>query len=147
MTTKCPTSFDGALISGYLDQELTQADDQRVRVHLEGCAHCSALLGELEGMREVAMTTRFENPTDDQWNEAPAGGASLAARGLGWIMAVVWIVAVTGFGLWHAATGPESLLEKLFVFGGISAVVLLFLSVLFDRLQRAKTDRYREVQK
>jgi anti-sigma factor RsiW len=147
MTTKCPKSFDEALISGFLDGELTQADDQRVRVHLEACAHCSSLLDELRNMREVAMTTRFETPTDDQWNEAPTGGVSSAARGFGWIMGVVWIVALTGFGLWHAATGPESLPEKLFVFGGISAVALLFLSVLIDRVRKAQTDRYREVQK
>jgi anti-sigma factor RsiW len=147
MTTRCPTSFDEALISGYLDQELTQAADQRVRVHLEGCAHCSTLLDELKSMREVAMSTRFETPTDDQWNEAPSGGASLATRGLGWVMGVIWIVAVAAFGLWHAATGPESLLEKLLVFGGISAFALLFLSVLIDRIHRAKSDRYREVQK
>jgi len=147
MTRRCPNSFDESMISGFLDQELTQADDQRVRVHLEDCDHCRTLLGELETMREAAMTTRFRSPTDDQWNESPRGGFSQATRGLGWLMGIAWLVIVTAFGLWHAATGPESLFEKLLVFGGITAFLLLFLSVLIDRIGKARTDRYREVRK
>ena len=38
--TRQDHGFDEALISGYLDGELTQGDAQRVRVHLEDCAVC-----------------------------------------------------------------------------------------------------------
>ena len=147
MTRSCPNSFNETLISGHLDGELTQADDQKVRIHIGSCDHCRRLLDELTTMREAAMTTRFEGPGDDQWDEHPRGGFSGTSRGLGWLMAVIWLVAVTGFGLWHAWNGPESLIEKLLVFGGISAFALLFLSVLLDRLATAKIDRYREVKK
>ncbi len=147
MSTCCPTSFDQTLLSGYLDHELTQGDDQRVRLHLDNCDHCRELYLDLESMRETAMSTHFESPSDDQWNENPRGGLSLVTRGLGWTMAVIWLVAVTGFGLWHAATGPESLIEKLLIFGGVTASVLLFVSVLIDRIRTSRTDRYREVKK
>lgn len=147
MTTSCPKAFDETLISGHLDGELTQADDQRVRIHIKGCDHCRRLFDELTTMREAAMTTRFDVPADDQWNESPRGGLSSASRAIGWVTAVVWLVAVTGFGLWHAWQGTESLLERLLVFGGLSALALLFISVLADRIATAKTDRYLEVKK
>jgi hypothetical protein len=145
--TGCPTSFDQTLLSGYLDRELTQGDDQRVRLHLEKCPHCRGVYDELASLRETAMSTRFDTPSDDQWDERPRGILSLATRGLGWTMVIIWLVAVSAFGLWHAATGPDSLLERLLIFGGLLAGALLFVSVLIDRLKTSRTDRYRGVQK
>ena len=147
MTKSCPNAFDETLISGHIDGELTQADDQKVSIHIKDCDHCRRLFDELITMRETAMTTRFDVPTDDQWNEGPRGGLSSTARALGWTMAVVWVVVVTGFGLWQAWQGPESMFEKLLIFGGVSAIALLFVSVILDRVATAKTDRYREVKR
>jgi anti-sigma factor RsiW len=147
MTERCPSSFDETMISGYLDGELTQADDQRVRIHVEDCAHCNALLDELKAIREAAMSTQFVQPDDEQWNERPRGRLSIATRGFGWILGIVWIFTVTAFGLWQFWRAPDSLFEKLLVFGGITAFALLFISVLVDRIKTARTDRYREVKK
>ena len=143
----CPTSFDQSLISGYLDGELTQSADQRVRLHLEECPHCRELFEELQTMREAAMSTRFTEPSDDQWDERPKGPGSLITRSLGWVLASVWLVTITGYGLWQLWTSPEGWFEKLLIFGGLSAVGLLFISVLVDRIRTAKTDRYRGVEK
>lgn len=147
MNKRCPTSFEQSLISGYMDGELTQAADQKVRIHLKECAHCRELFEELQTMREATMSTRFVEPSDDQWNERPRGVGSLISRSLGWGLAVVWLVTITGYGLWQFWTSPEGLFEKLLVFGGLSALGLLFFSVLLDRVRTAKTDRYREVEK
>jgi len=38
-------------------------------------------------------------------------------------------------------------LEKLLIFGGLTAFGLLFLSVLIDRIKAARTDRYWGVEK
>jgi predicted anti-sigma-YlaC factor YlaD len=147
MTERCQTSFDEKLISGHLDGELTQAADQRVRIHLETCDHCRNLYEELRTMREATMSTQFVEPSDEQWNERPRGTASLLSRSLGWMLAIVWLVAVTGFGLWHAWHDTEGLFERLLVFGGLAAFGLLLLSVLVDRIRISRTDRYREVEK
>jgi predicted anti-sigma-YlaC factor YlaD len=147
VTQSCPTTFDETLISGYLDGELTQADDQRVRLHIRRCDHCRELFEEMMTLREAAMTTRFEVPDDDQWNESPRGGLSWATRSLGWLMAVVWVVVVTGFGLWQAWNDTQSLLERVLVFGGLSAFTLLLVSVIVDRVATWKFDRYRGVKR
>ena len=135
------------LLSAHLDGELTQAAGQKVRIHLEGCRHCRVLLDELRTMREAAMSTEFSKPDDSQWDERPRGGASLVVRGVGWIFAVVWAVAFAAYALWQFWQGSANLVERLLVFGGLSAVTLLFLSVLLDRLSSARTDPYREVEK
>jgi hypothetical protein len=98
----------------------------------------------LKGERNMAASEKIK---DDQWNEQPVGAAGAATRTLGWLFLVVWLAVCTGYGLWQLAVSPEGLFEKLLVFGGLTGVVLLFVSVLLDRIRRAKTDRYKEVRK
>jgi anti-sigma factor RsiW len=147
MTDRCPRAFDETLISGHLDGELTQAAEQKVSLHLEDCSFCSRLYGELEAMRDAAMATEFRTPSDSQWDERPQTGSSRALRGLGWLVAIIWAVGLSGFTLWQWWQGSDNLIERLIVFGGLSAFALLFASVLLDRLKAAQTDPYREVKK
>ena len=147
MIDRCPASFDETLISGHFDGELTQSAEQKVRIHLEDCEHCRSVLGELRTLRETTMSTEFHTPADAQWDERPQTGLSLAARGTGWIVAIVWAVFFGGFALWQFWQGSANLFERILVFGGLSALALLFTSVLLDRLRAARTDPYREVEK
>ena len=142
----CRRPFEESLLTGYLDHALTQEQEQRVRIHLEDCGSCRALVEELETMRKATMSTEFKVPSDDQWDESPRGTASGLAFGVGWLLLVIWIVGMSGFALGEAWKGTFSLPEKL-AFGGLFGVALLFLSVVIDRLRTWKTDRYRRVKK
>ncbi|MDR9451886.1 MAG: zf-HC2 domain-containing protein [Acidimicrobiia bacterium] len=139
--------FDEALISGYLDGELSQGEEQRVRVHLEDCPECRATAEELHRLKEVTMTTEFRVPDDTQWDETPRGRGSGFFRNFGWLILLAWIVGTLGYGLWQMATDTEELFEVLIVFGAWLGFGLVFVSVLIDRLKTRKTDRYRRVEK
>ncbi len=139
--------FDEALLSGYLDGELTQAEEQRVRIHLEDHPDARALLDEMRQTREATMTTRLKVPEDVQWDERPRGPFSLFSRRLGWLMIIAWAVAVAAYGMWQFFTSPDNLVEKLVAASAVSGFGLLFLSVFLDRLRDARTDRYRRVEK
>jgi hypothetical protein len=147
MSDRCGRTFDEALLSGYVDGELTQSDEQRVRVHVEDCADCRAQVEQMSQLKEVTVSSEFKVPADDQWSEVPRGGASRFAFSVGWSFLIVWAAVVAGYGLWQFWTSDEGLFEKLWVFVPVSGFVLLFASVLIDRLNVLKTDRYREVQK
>lgn len=147
MTDRCPRAFDETMISGYLDGELTQAAAQKARLHLEDCAHCRAMLEDLRVMREATLSTEFSTPDDTQWNERPRGRVSFISRGMGWVVAILWLVAVTAYGLREFWLSSANLFGKLLVFGGLSALTLLFLSVVLDRISTARTDPYREVER
>lgn len=144
-------SFDETLLSGYLDKELTQGENQRVRIHLEDCAECTRTLQEIKRLRETTMTTGFNVRDDGQWSEAPRGAASRWLRNIGWIMTPVWVVALIGIVLWGMASETENLFSGLFwaLFWALFwlIAILFFLSALIDRLEARKTDRYRRVEK
>ena len=140
--------FDEALISGYLDGELTQGDEQRVRLHLEGCASCRRIADELQLVKEATMTTRFQTPEDTQWDETPRNNLSRTMHYLGWLLALTWAAGLVTFLIWQAVTESESIpFEALLGLVPLAAMGLILLSALIDRLQAQKTDPYRKVQK
>ena len=147
MSGDCGRTFDEALLTGYLDGVLTQADDQRVRLHLEECEACRRLIDEMRETREATMTTRFELPTDDQWNEAPRGLGSRLSFSLGWVLLLIWAVGMLGLVVGSIWNDSMPMTVKLLLFGGLTGGALLLLSVLIDRLKTLRKDPYRRVEK
>jgi anti-sigma factor RsiW len=139
--------FDEALLSGLLDGELTQADAQRVRLHLERNEEARRLFEDLKRMREAARGTAFRVPGDQQWDETPRSWLAALARRIGFGILLAWFASVVGVGLWLLATTPEHVWLKLATFGALSGFGLLFVSVVLDRLKDLPGDRYRKVQK
>ena len=147
MAQNCTRSFDEELISGYLDGALPQVQAQRVRLHVEGCAACRGLYEELRTLRETAISTRFDAPADDEWPELPQTRPGRISRSLGWILLIAWLMVVSGFSLWRLLTQTGDPLEIFLMLGLPGSVLLLFVSVLTDRLRDLKTDRYRGVHR
>ena len=146
-TSTCTRPFDEALFSGYLDGTLPQQDAQKVRLHVEGCAHCASLFTELSTLRESAMSTHFRMPSDEVWPELPQTRASRLTRSTGWFLTLSWLVLVTGLSLWSFLSSTGDPLEIFLVLGLPGGFVFLFVSVLLDRLRDLKTDRYRGIQR
>ncbi len=147
MAEKSKLPFDEELISGYLDGVLPQVQSQKVRLHLEDCEASRDLLAELETLREATMSTRFLSPADDEWPELPTTIPSRFSRNLGWVVLVAWLLVVTGLALWRFFTQAGDPLEIFLALGLPGGILLLFLSVLMDRLRALKTDRYRGVHR
>lgn len=145
MSNVCERSFDEVLLSGYLDDALTQAEAQRIRVHLEDCAVCRDLVEELASLRDAARTTTFQEPDDAAWPELPKTRISRFSRSLGWLVVVSWVAVVAVLALWRFVSRAGDPLEVFIVLGLPGGFVMLFASVLLDRLRELKTDRYRGV--
>ena len=147
MNQACRPGFDEALLSGYVDGELTQAESQKVRIHLEECLQCRTLLDDLLEMREAAMSTPFSVPLDEEWQEGPRAPGSQWLRRFGWLLIVIWVLGAGGLALQSFVASQDPLFEKLLIVLLIGGPVLLFLSVLLDRVKALKTDRYKGVEK
>ncbi len=147
MPQTCTRSFDEALLSGYLDRALPQAESQKIRIHLEDCGECRTLYEELRTLREAAMSTPFKVPDDDDWPELPKTRSSRFSRSFGWMMLVSWLVVITALTLWRILSQASDALEIFLILGLPGGLLLLFCSVLLDRLHDLKSDRYRGVQR
>lgn len=145
MSNVCERSFDEVLLSGYLDDALTQAEAQRIRIHLEDCGVCRGLFDELAALRDAARTTTFQDPDDTAWPELPKTHVSRFSRSLGWLVVMSWLAVVSGLALWRFLSQAGDPLEVFLVLGLPGGFVMLFASVLLDRLRELRTDRYKGV--
>lgn len=147
MAPTCKRPFDEELLSGYIDGALSHHQAQRVRIHIESCATCRTLYEELTSMRQVALQTEFVLPEEDDWPELPQTRLSGVSRSMGWLLLTSWTVVITAYALWKFLSQTGDPLEIFLVLGLPGAFLLLFLSVLSDRLKDLKTDRYRGVHR
>ena len=97
------------MLSAYLDGELVQADDQRVRIHLEDCADCKEELRQLKTLQQAASTTRFARPTEVEMEQSEKRMSVRAPRLAGWVLLLVGAVLWVGYGIYMFITNPVEL--------------------------------------
>lgn len=135
------------LLSGYLDDELTQQQRQRVELLLESSPEHRTRLEELAGLREGIAGLKGPEPTAEQWSRMMSGLTRKTSRGLGWLFGIVGAVILAGFAAWQFSVDETvPALIKIGVLAVVLGVWFLFVSVLLDRLEARKTDRYKDVE-
>ncbi len=143
---KTKTPIDDVLLSGYIDGTLSQLDHQRVRLSLEADPELRHAFRELRLLREVALSTRFVLP-EIEWPELPQSLPSRYSRLAGWLLVTGWIALLVVIALGELFSGHHGWVEILLFLGLPGGLVLLFFSVLLDRLKSLKTDRYCEIER
>jgi predicted anti-sigma-YlaC factor YlaD len=136
------------MLSAYIDAELTQADNQRVRIHLEDCEECRLACEQLEKLRRVTSEMKFMDPPEDKMSEIEDRVSVQAPRIAGWglflIGAAVWFV----YAVYLFVSEPDQpIWQKLMVGAIVIGLVLILVSVLRQRLLELPHDRYRRVKK
>ena len=135
------------LISGYIDAELTQQNRQRVELHWESCAKCRQTYEEMSQLRQKVRQLTYGEMSNEEWSRMMNDLTVRTSRGAGWILYVVGVLIVVGYGAYEFTVDDElPALVKTGVAGIVVGAILLFVSVLRQRLIARKSDRYKEVQ-
>jgi hypothetical protein len=137
----------GELLSGYIDGELTQQQQQRVRIHCEACPACAQELEQLEKIRHEVGKSRLSPLGEDIWREHMKEPTVELTRGLGWILFIAGVLGISGIGVYEFVidTGMDTHIKVVtgLVWLGLGA---LLVSVLRQRLIERKSDRYKDVE-
>jgi predicted anti-sigma-YlaC factor YlaD len=137
-----------AMLSAYLDRELTQASEQRVRLHLEDCAACRQAYEEMLRVQQLTKSIRFPNPPEARMEELEKSLSVRAPRRAGWTLILggfaAWLIYAIVMAVmnWRAPTGGELIAGAIVV-----GALLLLISVLMERLRQLPHDRYRGVKR
>ncbi len=137
-----------SLLSAYLDGELTQADNQRVRLHLEDCGECRTALEQMTTLQRLTAEIRFPEPPDDLMEALGRSVSVEAPRRLGWgliLAALAACVVYLAIQALRHLRGPSFI--ELVAGAVVAGFVLLFLSVLRQRWLERPHDRYRKVRR
>jgi len=134
-------------LSGYLDGELTQQQRQRIELLLEESPALRSELAELKKMQSTVKTLPHKELVKERLNEMVSSSTQRVTHKSGWVLYVVGLAVLVGWGLYQFSRDDEvHLVEKIATGMVLMGVVLLFVSVLRQRLNEARNDRYKDVQ-
>ena len=120
---------------------------------MERClAENEAFRKEFERMKQLVNATSnlaVDIPPEEVWDTFLDGVYNRMERRTGWLIFVLGAIGLAGFGFYLFITEPWGpALSKLLIATPVAGLVVLFISVLRQRLFVAKTDRYsKEVQR
>lgn len=132
------------LISGMLDGELDAEQQAELDEHLLGCRACQQELDTLRTLF-VGTTDAFGGAVvpRETWDHFLDDVYNRLERRTGWAFLIVGILFLTAFGTYTFLMEPwGSALVKTLVATPVIGLLVLFISVLRQRLESAKTDRY-----
>jgi anti-sigma factor RsiW len=136
------------LLSAYLDGELTQQEQQRVRLYLEDSDEAREEFREMQEIKKITSTLAFAPPPDERLDEL---ARSLSVRGpqlAGWVLLLIGAVAAILIAAVLLATAPDVPLGVKAIYGsGALGLALLLGSVARQRWLEAPYDRYRGVKR
>jgi ferric-dicitrate binding protein FerR (iron transport regulator) len=132
-----------ALISGYLDGELSPEQARELEDRLERSPEFRA---EFDRMRRLVQATsglRFEDPPDEVWDHFLDNVYNRLERRMGWLVFVMGTLVLVGYALYHYLVDSwASPLIKVIVAAPLIGLTILLISVWRQRLSIAKEDRY-----
>ena len=147
METRKTDDHVAELLSGYLDKELTQQQQQVVDVHVEACEICSQELKELANLRSSIGDTNLSVTRDHSWGEKIYDSSVRKTHKLGWLLFLGGLLVVSAAAAYEILfTTESSVYEKLIFLSIVGGLGLLFYSVLRQRLIERKTDKYKDVE-
>lgn len=135
------------LISGYMDNELTQQQQQQLHLHVASCTNCRAELATLQDLREQ-LRQAVPKSYDAQLmatfaTDKPSRWAFLA----GWLLILITLVPLLIYALFSFwADDAIPVLVKAISSGLGIGFLLLLGAVARQRWVAAKNDRYKKVQ-
>ena len=138
------------LLTAYADGEL---DEELYREVEKRLTESEELQQELESIKKVKNLTsqmQLVQPEEEVWNMYWNLVYNQIERGIGWILLSVGAINLLSFGAFHFVRDflldPEPhLIMKIGVSAAILGVIILFVSVLRERLFIRKRDRYKEI--
>ena len=141
------------LMTGYLDDELPDAERERLESHLRACEPCTRELEEFRTIKEHLTMIKFKEPSDAELERYWSRVYNRLERGVGWILFSLGAIVVLCWAAFEfieeMIKDPEmSLVLKIGVISLIVGGIVLFVSLVRERLTVKKTDKYsREVER
>lgn len=132
-----------ALISGYLDDELTPEQSAEFERRLDASPEFRREFERMKNLVNATSNLRFENPPEEVWDRFLDNVYNRVERRLGWMIFIAGAMVLGGFGIYHYFIDAwASPYVKVIVAAPVSGLAILLFSVWRQRLAIAREDRY-----
>lgn len=136
-----------SLITAYIDGELPPEQRALFEDHLASCGQCARDLAEFAKLKEELDMLKFKEPTDAELDRYWRSIYNRLERGIAWILFSVGAMVLLCYGgfklVEETIKNPEvGTLLKVGVLAAVFGTVILFVSLLRERLAVRKVDKY-----
>ena len=138
------------LMMGYLDNELTEDEIKALQEHLNSCAKCRAEWESFKELKKETSEMKFKPFPEMFWDDYWENVYNRIERGIGWILFSLGAIILLAFGAYELLEDfflnpKEPMIEKIGVGLLILGLIVIFVSVLREKLMIRKVDKYRRV--
>ncbi len=138
------------LLVRYVDGELTPAEKEKLEAHLKQCPECRADLQNLEKWKEVNQEMKSKLLPDMAWEEYWQHIYNRLERGVAWILISLGAIIILGYAVLDFVqsvlrSAELTSLEKWGILLLSLGFVVLFISVLREKLMVRRHDKYRRI--
>ena len=136
------------LMMASLDGEISAEDRAQLESHLAECADCRREFDELSKLSELVGEIELPRPSqEDMMKYWPSVYAKIE-RGAGWGLVVIGALIWVAYGIFLFVTDPTiGSMTKLLIALPVVGVLMLLISVVRERINVSKTERYKEVER
>ena len=135
------------LLMGLLDGELSADEKTSVEMHLDGCVECRGELEEFNKMKGVIDKMKYKEAPDEAWEKYWSKVYNRLERGLSWILISIGAMTLLFYGGFKAVENlvkdpAVAILMKVAILVLLAGLVILFVSVVRERIFTYKKDKY-----
>ncbi|NOX37343.1 MAG: zf-HC2 domain-containing protein [Calditrichaeota bacterium] len=140
------------LMMKYLDQEASAEEQEALRRHLGHCQPCQDEFHQLKTIKKVTGEMKKQLLPEMAWEEYWRHLYNRLERGIAWILISLGIIILLGYASVDFVrdvlqTTQLSPLQKVGILVLVLGMIVLFVSVLREKLMIRRHDKYREVQR
>jgi predicted anti-sigma-YlaC factor YlaD len=140
------------LISSYFDGELDAGQRRLVEDHIKTCPECKREFDEMARFEEVMGKMELKKPPEEAWKIYWSSVYNRMERHVGWILFSIGAIIILFFAGYHLLRGiiedvNTPLILKVGILAILGGLVILFVSVLRERVFVNRRERYKEIEK
>jgi hypothetical protein len=139
-------------IMAYLDRELPAAESASLEQKIAEDPRYQKMYNQLKKLKEVTGAMKFKILPDMYWDEYWRNVYNRLERGISWILISLGAIIVMTFAVWTAVTEllADPTINPILKFGIFILIiggVVLFVSILREKLMVRRVDKYKEVER
>mgnify|MGYP000281860577 CR=1 FL=1 len=136
------------LMMASLDGEICEDERAELESHLAECAECRREFKELSKLADLVGEIELPKPSqEDMMKYWPSVYAKIE-RGAGWGLVIIGAIIWAGYGVYLFITDPSTgSLTKLLIALPVVGLLMLLISVIRERINVSRTERYKEVER
>lgn len=132
----------------YLDGEMPPQERLGFEKHLEQCEACRRSFESFRELQSLTRRVKMKDPTDEFWEKYCKSLYRRLERKTAWVFIIVGAIMLIGYELYRAVVSFGKItFEKAALAVFAAGALLLFVSVIRERIHQYRGDRYRNIDR